>query len=484
MTNLIVVPQPGEWPVNIPNVEIITPKTYILDPAFSQAKGVRVYNLSRNYRYQSLGYYVSLLAAARGHHPMPNVMTIQDLKNQAMIRWVSEELDEIIQSSLKPLQTREFTLSIYFGRNLAKKYDRLSRYLFNQFPAPMLRAHFVWNQKWTLQQVSLVSGNEIPPDHHDFLHQVASDFFEGKRLTPVKKTSYKYNMAILHDPEEEEPPSDDRALKRIIKAADNLGILAELVTKEDSAHILEFDALFIRETTSVNHHTYRLARKAHAEGLVVIDDPQSILRCTNKVYLAELLQKNKVLTPQTATIHKDNLMQVLENMGLPCILKQPDSSFSQGVKKAETQEEYLTLTSQLLEKSDLIVAQRFMPTPYDWRIGIFNKIPLFACKYYMAESHWQIIQRSKTGKIIEGKSNGIPIDDVPDFILAEALKAANLVGDGLYGVDLKEVDRKAYVIEVNDNPNLDSGVEDVILQQGLYDKIMNIFLERLQQPRK
>ncbi len=45
--------------------------------------------------------------------------------------------------------------------------------------------------------------------------------------------------------------------------------------------------LFIRETTYVDHHSFRFSRRAEAEGLVVIDDPQSILRCTNKVFLAE-----------------------------------------------------------------------------------------------------------------------------------------------------------------------------------------------------
>jgi glutathione synthase/RimK-type ligase-like ATP-grasp enzyme len=84
----------------------------------------------------------------------------------------------------------------------------------------------------------------------------------------------------------------------MIKAAASVGINARLITHQDAARLLEFDALFIRETTAVNHHTYRLARRAQHEGLVVIDDPLSILRCTNKVFLAELLQKNKISTPR------------------------------------------------------------------------------------------------------------------------------------------------------------------------------------------
>jgi glutathione synthase/RimK-type ligase-like ATP-grasp enzyme len=36
------------------------------------------------------------------------------------------------------------------------------------------------------------------------------------------------------------------------------------------------------------------------------------------------------------------------------------------------------------------------------------------------------------------------------------------------------------VIEVNDNPNVEHGVEDLVLKDGLYDRIMQSFLRRLE----
>ena len=74
-----------------------------------------------------------------------------------------------------------------------------------------------------------------------------------------------------------------------ILAVTGIGKPRGLIRPQDFA---EFDALFIRETTSVNHHTYRFASRAAAEGLVVIDDPTSIVRCSNKVYQAELFQRH------------------------------------------------------------------------------------------------------------------------------------------------------------------------------------------------
>jgi hypothetical protein len=96
MPILIVVTQPKEWPLDIPGVEIVSAKSYLLDDQYSEKHGAKIFNLCRSYRYQSLGYYVSLIAAARGHYPLPNVMTIQDMKSQRIIRYVSDELDELI----------------------------------------------------------------------------------------------------------------------------------------------------------------------------------------------------------------------------------------------------------------------------------------------------------------------------------------------------------------------------------------------------
>jgi len=117
------------------------------------------------------------------------------------------------------------------------------------------------------------------------------------------KKDARYDLAILINPNEELPPSDEKAIQRFIRAAESIDFRTELITKDDYSRINEFDALFIRETTSVMHHTYRMARNAAAEGLVVIDDPESILMCTNKVYLAELLTKHQIPAPETLIIN-------------------------------------------------------------------------------------------------------------------------------------------------------------------------------------
>ena len=68
-------------------------------------------------------------------------------------------------------------------------------------------------------------------------------------------------------------------------------------------------------------------------------------------------------------------------------------------------------------------------------------------------------------------------------ILNGALKAAKLIGNGLYGVDLKQNARGIYVMEINDNPNIDAGVEDQYLGKELYRTIIGEFIRRLEQQR-
>ena len=60
-----------------------------------------------------------------------------------------------------------------------------------------------------------------------------------------------------------------------------------------------------------------------------------------------------------------------------------------------------------------------------------------------------------------------------------AVEAARAIGDGLYGVDLKQFGKLVKVIEVNDNPNIDVGVEDLVLKATLYKRVMEHFLKRL-----
>lgn len=484
MQSIVVVNNPKDWDFHFPNIEIIAAKNYLTDSKYTKINSLRVFNLCRSHRYQSTGYYVSLLAEARGHRAFPSISTIQDLKSSTIIRTISDELDDLIQSSLKTITSDNFTLSIYFQRNVAKRYDKLAKQLYNLFQAPLLRVTFTKRQRWSIQNISAVPVNEIPEYHKKYIEAFATEYFKKKRVSVSTITKSKYDLAILIDPNEKEPPSNDKAIKKFIEAGSKLNINCEVIDREDYNSIPEYDALFIRQTTAVNNITYKFSRRAFTEGLAVIDDPSSILKCSNKVYLAELLSLARIPIPKTVIVHKDNIGTIENILGLPCVLKSPDSAFSHGVVKINDANQLKIEIEKFLETSDLIVAQKFMPTDFDWRVGILDNEPLFVCKYFMARGHWQIYNWENKTEDYLGNFETVTIKDTPDHVLSTALRAARMIGNGLYGVDVKQVKNKSMIIEINDNPNLDTGIEDKILKDKLYTIIMKSFQKRIEKIRK
>ena len=509
MNILIVVDEPGDWALEIPEAKIVAARNYLTGSAFAidqaalqtaghadenaapripdamstpgMSRSVKLFNLCKSYRYQSSGYYVSLLAEARGHKPLPTVGAIEDLHSQTLVRHLTEDLSSLIQRLLAPLPGNDFELGIYFGRDTGNRYQPLSRQLFGLLQAPLLSARFERrHDQWSLRSVRAIGASDVPPGHHEFATIAAREYFAG-RMQWSRKQAPRFDLAILYDPGDPEPPSNARALEKFRKAAEDLGMRVEFIQRGDINRLPQFDALFIRDTTFVNHYTYRFSRRALAEGLVVIDEPDSILKCNNKVYLAELLAQHGIPTPKTLLVHRDNIAEIVPELGLPCVLKQPDSSFSRGVIKVETEAELVPGVTELLAKSALIIAQEWLPTGFDWRVGILDRRVLFVAKYYFPSGHWQVVKRdAQRRKLSEGPTEAVPVEEAPKEVIRIALKSANLIGDGLYGVDVKQVDGRCYVIEVNDNPNVDAGNEDGVLKDALYREVMSVFLKRIE----
>jgi glutathione synthase/RimK-type ligase-like ATP-grasp enzyme len=297
---------------------------------------------------------------------------------------------------------------------------------------------------------------------------------------PRAKAMPRYTMAVLHDPREQLPPTELSSLKHFRKIAERKGLGVELITRKDQDRVAEFDCLWIRETTNIDHHTFRFAKRAEQEGMPVIDDPASIIRCTNKVYLAELMAANRVPTPKTVALSSVKELATLEKeLAYPLVLKIPDGSFSRGVSKVASRAELERSVRGMLEDSDLILAQEFMPTAFDWRVGVLDGEPLFVTQYKMAKKHWQIVQHREGGKPIEGGFATVAICETPPEVIAAGVKAARLIGAGFYGVDIKQNERGVFVIEVNDNPNLNQDVEDKAEGDAVWTRLAEWFLKRL-----
>ncbi|WP_026377169.1 RimK family protein [Aestuariibacter salexigens] len=456
-------------------LDVIPFSQYLKDYPKRNEPRIRVINLCDASQYLSKGYYCSLLAEARNHLVLPSVKTINSLRDET-------QAQSMMNLPAKKLADGEYTCFAYFGHAADSQLQPIALQVFGQFSAPMLALKIVVEKSFARVEVRALSLAQLDDDQRaEFISQLAQFTDKQWRLGKSHKR-YRWDMAILYDENEQSPPSDNEAIAKFVKAAAKHGILAKVCHVNDLHHLASFDALFIRQTTAIDHHTYRLACKAEQMGLVVVDDPSSILRCCNKVFLHDAFSYQKVPSLRTQVVDNANEFTVdaLESsFDYPMILKLPEGSFSRGVYKVKDRNQLVEKLTEMLSHSALVLVQEYMFTEFDWRVGVFNQRALYACKYEMARNHWQIYNHDSK-RFSSGGFETLPTFELPRFVLDAALKATKVVGDGLYGVDIKEKDGKAYVIEVNDNPSIDSKIEDAYLGNELYMQIMAEFHRRLE----
>lgn len=468
------------------DLQVMTFDAYLANfPKLNEPK-TRVINLCDTGQYLSHGYYCSLLAQARQHRVLPAVNTINDLRMLADSDTPPRlPLPESI--SHQDIVSLPSTIYVLFGQTQDQKLAPLAQLAFKHYPCPILKLtlHVAPEGGAVIGFVECraCGFSELPDNLHRYAIEQVEAFAETAWRAPAKGKKMRWDMAILVDESESTPPSDRKALKNFVKAAENVGIHAEIVSHLKPQDIGHYDALFIRETTAIEHHTYQLARAAEREGLVVIDDTQSILRCCNKVFLQDAFTYQQVPAPQSRFVSNADAQtckQLVAELGLPLVLKLPESSFSRGVYKVEHAEKLQDKLHSMLEESALVLVQEYIFTEFDWRIGVLGGKPIYACKYFMARDHWQIYNH-KGEQFDSGGFSTMATFEVPKPVLQAAVKAARAVGNGLYGVDIKQKGNDVFVIEVNDNPSIDAGVEDKYLGKALYELIMQEFVDRLEQ---
>jgi glutathione synthase/RimK-type ligase-like ATP-grasp enzyme len=483
---VILVDQPRDLPNAETPHKVITTSEYLARPRLFDMARPKLVNLARSYAYQSKGYYASLLAEARGHRVVPTVETMLELREQKLYEHALPELEEELNRCARRADFQpdgEFKLLICFGLARDERFEPFGRLLFDWFRCPALEVIVDTGGAWlSIDRIRPRTITRLANGEAAFFRESLHNHTKREWRDPKARSIAKYDLAVLYDPNEKTAPSSPDSIKHFARIAEKMSVDVERITKRQLAELAEFDGLFIRETTSIDNHTYRFARRAWQEGMPVIDDPISMIRCTNKVFLMELLGSNQVPTPPTVMLaDAADLPRAMDQLGLPLVVKIPDGSFSRGVHKVTTMDEFKRIADELFEETDLLLAQKFMPTDFDWRVGVLSGAPLFVCQYRMARGHWQIFKHHADGSLREGGHRTFDLDQAPREVIDLAVRAAQPIGDGLYGVDLKQTPDGIVVMEVNDNPNIEHGVEDAVGKDEVWTRILRWFTERLEQ---
>lgn len=426
-----------------------TADAYLEGQAGTVADDLTVINLCRSYQYRSRGYYVSLLADARRHRIVPSLETIQAINDPFVyFRTLQEAGLETIDYRIargghrlipriiipepdpthpaegggEPLMTagsdengaayqpaprtyREITSVL--GRTAESAFRRICSTIFKVYPVPLLRIRLYWEpeeEEWQVGQIFPVPFDSLQPDEVELLRRELGSDRLRREAAGLSETR-PFRIACLFDETDPYAPSDEETLEKFARAATRQNALFEVIGREDLSSLAEYDALFIRTVTAIDHYSFTFSRTAESLDIPVIDDPRSIMRCSNKVFLHELFQKQNVRTPRTLIISRKTPTQEILALGLPLILKQPDGTFSHAVKKAGSAEELDTIRQDMFRRSPLLIAQEFTPTAFDWRIGVLEGKLLFAARYHMVKDHWQIVGKWSTGRTQIGRAH-------------------------------------------------------------------------------
>lgn len=479
---VIVVDKESDFSTEDPDSIVLTAREFISSGPSGLPRRRRVVNLCHDVRYLSLGYYCSLLAEARGVPVIPAADILLELGWKRLYEKALPELNEMLRRVEKEAGLPEDITSFrcFFGAAEDPRFTKMAVQLNEHFGCPILEVQIRRRPRLEIQTISPLSVRDLKGTERAIFEGFFAAYRKRRKSPRKPSPTLRHRLAVLCDPKEEFPPSNAAALRKLIRVGASLGMQVELITRKDYGRLAEFEGLFIRETTGLDHHTYRFARKAESLGLAVIDDPTSILRCANKIYLAELFEKYHIPTPRTMILDRNRLGTLERNFAFPIILKIPDGSFSRGVFKAASTAQLKQIAATLFKRSDLILAQEFLYTAFDWRIGILNHTPVFACQYFMADKHWQILKHKQDGNVSEGQFRAWRCDEAPPKVIDAALRATAPIGEGFYGVDIKESETGVFVIEVNDNPNIYARFEDRIARDGLYEALIGEFLRRIE----
>lgn len=301
----------------------------------------------------------------------------------------------------------------------------------------------------------------------------------------MQKDKPKPKIAILVADKEPHDPSNDEALKKFEDAAIKCGLDPIFILSHDLKALPRYDALFVRTIISDNHYSKLFIEEANVIGLICLDNAFTMLLGGNKYEYFKKINSNIGLkTPNTHILSKEYILNkdfhdlyFDTRHRFPIILKEENGFFCEGVHKMSN---FIELNNYLRSCHNNILLQEYIPTDYDWRICILNNKPLFACKYHMVKDHWQI-SKKEGNKRIWGDVECVNLKNVPSEVMDLAINSITIIPSkiGLFGVDIKNYKGQYYLIEVNDNPNIDADFEDQLLGNEVYLKIMGWYANEI-----
>jgi ribosomal protein S6--L-glutamate ligase len=245
----------------------------------------------------------------------------------------------------------------------------------------------------------------------------------------------------------------------------------------EGQEINDIDAVITRITPSLTTYGSAIARQFEIKGVYVVNRSIAIVRSRDKLRSLQLLSKAGVGIPKTvfsrSTAAVDDL---IEQIGVPMILKVARGSQGNGVVLAETRKAAKSVIQAFYVEGVSILLQEFIEEAGGADIRAFvvgNKV--------VASYKRQSLDDDFRSNIHQG-GTGTPVK-LTDEEKRTALRAAKALGLQICGVDLIQSKRGPLVLEVNSSPGLE-GIERVTERDVAGKIIEYIELNAKQRRRK
>lgn len=282
-------------------------------------------------------------------------------------------------------------------------------------------------------------------------------------------------LGVLYDVGSPVRPCRPDSVEHIARIAAKRGARTRVFDAGSLDALSGCDALLVRAETGVGNAAWRFAVAAERMGIPVIDDPGAILVASNKAWQAERFSRRGIPLPRWRLVHAGNAREVGEELGFPCVLKQAYGCCGREVQRIADPAELEASVRALAALDTLLIAQRFVPGDFDWRVAVLEGSLLFAARYHYVPGYWKGARwHGEEAEI--GVTEAVPKERVPPAIAACALAAAREVGAGLYGMDIKETPEGAALLELNDNIDIDVDCEDAAEGEPLYHRLLDALL--------
>jgi len=255
--------------------------------------------------------------------------------------------------------------------------------------------------------------------------------------------------------------------RRLVTEAENRGAEVEIVDPLETSLVLgerngqvihrgwpiQADAVIPRIGYSVTSEGVRVVRQFESQGVYVANSADSILRSRDKLTASQILSHQGIPVPRTAlvTSWRDTERAISRVGGVPCVIKASQGTQGDSVHLAHSIRDAKELAYRLLANRETVLVQEYIRESHgrDVRVIVAGGEVIAAMRR---------VARGREFRSNFHLGGQVETIELEDEYAKVAIRAANLLGIEVGGVDLLEGRSGPILLEVNSSPGLE-GIE-------------------------